>query len=143
MRALFVGILIIASGLGALAQSKTDTCSFLKKVRFKNGRDTIVVKAVLLDFLLAPPRFIEKKTPNIYKYKFGSDILFQPENCGNKYEKPVLSSKSVDGEGILNGSNLGATIYLTCIVFDESILDTGEYDCLVIRVSRKKPVNFK
>jgi hypothetical protein len=142
MRILFISILLVASGLFASAQSATDTCSFLKNLTFNNGRDTIIVKAVLLDYLQAPPRLITKKPPRIYRYKFTSDVSFQPENCAKKYKKPVLSNVS-DKEGIFEGDNLGTTIYLTCLVFNESFLNKNEPDCLVIGISKKKPSMLK
>jgi hypothetical protein len=141
MKTLLIVIAFVASAFSLLAQS-TNNCDFLKNLKFENGRDTIVVKAVLLDYLQAPPRLIKKKRPKIYRYRFGSNILFQPENCARKYQEPALSAIS-DKENLLNGNNLGATVYLTCVVFNESLLNNGELDCLAICVSRKKPINFK
>jgi len=140
MKLLLIGLTLLILGFDVSAQSQ---CDFLKDLKFRNGRDTIVVKAVLRDFLLAPPRLMLKRPPGIYKYRFGSNILFQPENCSKEYQKPVLSARSVDKENILNGDNLGITIYLTLVVFDESVLNKGEYDCLIIQISRSKPVSTK
>lgn len=134
MKSSFLAIVLIAFGLGVSAQSKTDSCSFLKNLKFKNGRDTIVVKAILRDFILAPPRLLLKKAPSIYKYKFRSYLLFQPENYGRTYDTPIISSKSVDPNNILNGDNLGLTVFVTCVVFNESTLAKGLPDCLVIKV---------
>ncbi|MBS1525620.1 MAG: hypothetical protein JST19_08220 [Bacteroidetes bacterium] len=141
MRSLFVGVSLLVLGLNVSAQSQ---CDFLKNLKFKNGRDTIIVKAVLRDFLLAPPRTLFKKPPAIYKYKFDSNILFQPENCDRNYEMPVISSRWVDPENILNSDNLGLTVYLTCVVFNESALTRGQPDCLVIKIKSaiQSPIAF-
>jgi len=142
MRPLFIGILLIVSGSSALAQSKTDMCSFLKNLKFKNGRDTIVVKAVLYDVHMAPPRLRTKKHPTIYRYKFGSEIAFKPVNCFKEYSEPLLD-KAWD-EKILKGSNNGITLYLTCVVFNEHFYyNNGEPDCMIIKVSRKNPTKLK
>src|SRR5579863_320690 len=103
MRSLFIGILLLVSRTSTLAQSTTDTCNFLKNMKFKNGRDTLVVKAILYDVHMAPPRLLTKKHPTIYRYKFGSEIAFNPVNCAKEYSEPLLD-KAWD-EKILKGSN--------------------------------------
>ncbi len=140
MRVLLVIIVFVASSLCALAQSATDSCVFLKNLRFKNGRDTIIVKAVLRDFLEAPPRIITKDghRPAIYKYRFSDYIAFQPEGCSKKYMMPLLYSAAAKDPFTAN-TQLGITIYVTCIVFNENYLQDQQLDCLVIRVSRTKP----
>jgi hypothetical protein len=141
MRSLLFIVMFIASAFSALAQSAADNCDFLKNLKFKNGRDTIVIKATLRDFLEAPPRIVRKSrsSPVIYKYKFSDNIAFQPENCDLKYVMPLLYSAAVK-EPFTANTKLGITVYLTCIVFNEFYLNDDQPDCLVIRVSRKKPV---
>jgi len=134
MRAFLVIIVFVASSLSALAQSATNRCDFLKNLKFNTGRDTIIIKATLLDFFLAPPRLIKQKQPSIYKYKFNSYIQFQPENSVKQYGEPFLHIGS-DKENVLSGDNLGITVYLTCVVFNESSLKKGEPDCLIIKIT--------
>ncbi|MBS1531912.1 MAG: hypothetical protein JSU01_16535 [Bacteroidetes bacterium] len=139
MRSVFISIALIASGMSAFAQSTMDNCNLFKNIRFKNGRDTIVVKAILRDFLQAPPRVIMKSghRPAIYKYQFSDYIAFQPENCDKKYMVPLLYSAAIK-EPFTNDTKLGITIYATCIVFNEDYLKDQQYDCLVISVTRAK-----
>jgi hypothetical protein len=133
MRSLLIGIVLAVTGLNALAQPANDSCNFLKNLKFKNGRDTIVIKAVLRACLEAPPRLLNKH-PSIYDYKFDSYIDFQPENCSKEYDEPLLNSAVIKAQ-FLNGENLGITIYLTCVVFNEhSSYTNGDPDCLVIKV---------
>jgi hypothetical protein len=141
MRSVFVILALAALGSSASAQSKAKPCDFLKNLKFRNGRDTIVVKAILCSDIEAPPRLLNKH-PSIYKYKFDSYIEFQPENCSKKYNEPLLSSAAAKAR-FLNGNNLGITIYLTCIIFDEHTIRKDVPDCLVIRVFRTMPGVFK
>jgi hypothetical protein len=136
MRSLSIGLALLTLGFSASAQSQ---CGFLKNLKFKNGRDTVVVKAILRDFLEAPPRIITKEgySPAIYKYRFSDYIAFQPESCSKKYMMPLLYSAAAR-DPFTAHPQPGITIYLTCIVFDENYLRDQQYDCLVIRVSRTK-----
>jgi hypothetical protein len=144
MKSLFIGLMLTIPGFSTLAQSKGDTCSFLKNLKFKNGRDTVVVKAVLRDFLQAPPRIIPKngRHPAIYKYRFSDYIAFQPDDCSKKYMMPILYSTAAK-DPFTNNTQFGITIYVTCIVFDENYLQDQQFDCLVIRVSRTKAEALK
>ena len=83
MKSLIIALFIVGYSLNTIAQTtiqKNTNCSFFKNLKFKNGRDTIVVKAILYDYFKAPPKLL-KINPSIYKYKFDSYISFQPENC--------------------------------------------------------------
>jgi len=136
MRSLFLALILAVLSLGSVAQTQ---CDFLKNLKFRNGRDTIVVKATLHDFLEAPPRVIRKgrASPAIYKYRFSDDIAFQPGNCSKKYVMPLLHSAAAKYPFTAN-TQLGITVYLTCVVFDERYLEDDQPDCLVVRVSRTK-----
>jgi hypothetical protein len=112
-------------------------CDFLKNIKFRNGKDTIVIKAILHDIIEAPPRVItlKKSSRSIYKYKFGSKIVFQPENCTKKYSAPLLDAEY--DNHLLNSDNLGITVYLTCVVFNEYFDNNGMPDLIVINIVPK------
>ncbi len=136
MKSLIISLLIVGYSLNTITQAtiqKDNNCSFFKNLKFKDGRDTIVVKAILYDYLQAPPKLSNIK-PSIYKYKFDSYIAFQPENCLKKYSEPILNA--ADPGKLLNGDNLGLTVYLTCVIFNEHFLNSnGDPDCLVIKIT--------
>jgi len=137
MKSLFLIIMLTVLGLSSFAQSQ---CDFLKNLKFRNGRDTIMVKAILDAMVQAPPPIIYKgKKPSIYKYKSYSQISFKPENCSEIFTIPISSKADAD---YLYKSN-GETIYLTCIAFNEHITNMRDPDCIVIRVSLKKPTISK
>ncbi|HWD87924.1 MAG TPA: hypothetical protein VG367_07350 [Mucilaginibacter sp.] len=110
-------------------------CDFLKNLKFKNGRDTITIKAVLGDIVEAPPRvsFKNKPRPTIYKYKFSSYLSFRPENCIGEYSAALLDN-AFDNK-ILTYSNRGITVFITCIVFNQSFDNVIGHDCIVIKVA--------
>jgi hypothetical protein len=134
MRLIFIGVLSIFISASSIAQTTSNACSLFKKLKFKNGRDTIVVKAILYGNVQAPPKLLNV-LPSIYKYKFDGYVEFQPENCLQKYNEPILNSAAVKTQ-FLNGNNTGLTVYVTCVVFNEHFLHTnGDPDCLVIKIT--------
>ncbi|WP_426668585.1 hypothetical protein ACPPVU_20420 [Mucilaginibacter sp. McL0603] len=140
MRWLIVILCSVGFSYGITAQTnptRQTQCDFLKNIKFRSGKDTIVIKAILHDIIEAPPRLITlKKSPrSIYKYKFGSEIVFQPENCTKKYSAPLLDA-AYDNH-FLNSANLGITVYLTCVVFNEYFDNNGMPDLIVINVAPK------
>jgi hypothetical protein len=139
MKTLFFALVLSIIATAACAQAWKDTCSFLKNLKFKNGRDTNTIKATYIDLLQAPPELIVKQRPKIYQYKIGSYLNFQPENCGLQFAIPLLAGKWVDSDNILNEHKLGAIIKLTIVVFNESFLNKNEPDCLIIKVTSARP----
>jgi len=134
MRSIFIGLLFVFTGISSIAQTKAKSCDLFKNLQLKNGRDTVVVKAIFYSNVQAPPKLLNIQS-SIYKYKFDSFIEFQPENCLKKYNEPLLNSVGVKDQ-LLNGNNTGLTVYLTCVVFNEHFLHTnGDLDCLVIKIT--------
>jgi hypothetical protein len=146
MKSLIIALLIVGYSLNTIAQTiiqKDTTCSFLKNIKFKNGTDTVIIKATLVDITPAPPPIIDLKNPGrrINKYKFNSELWFQPENCTEKYYAPLKDSAY--DETILNASGLGKIIYVTCVVFKEKTYRQGWPDFMAIKVAAKKAHKFK
>lgn len=137
--------------LKALGQ---DTCHIFNSLQFKNGIDTIVVKATYDALIKSPDYSILKELEKENKLKYdefgvdtgeedsGSAISFVPENCNKLYDATI--SKKIPLNTIMNLQK-DASIYLTCIVFEvdksHQIYLNSNYEpfFVIIDFSLKKP----
>jgi hypothetical protein len=146
MKKIIFTFFVISLSFNARAQGTAiqDTlCSFLKNLKFKNGVDTIEVKATLDDYHRGSDEPVlkilgdEKKLlySEYTNQKHGSSSLsFRPVNCQESYDA-TLSRKIYDKTFTRITNNIGAyikdivdmdnlkigqVIYLKCIVFEEN-----------------------
>lgn len=120
VRSLIV-LFILSFSVGAFAQVKkaeSSDCDLLKNLKFKNGTDTIVIKAVYsgLDELLGNEPIFNtlRKEGKAKKNSFNSQVTFKPINCEQEYIVPDASNAI----SALKLSNIGKQLYFTCVVFD-------------------------
>jgi hypothetical protein len=144
MKILIALLFITSFSINAKAQTavKQDTsCSFLKNLRFKNGVDTIVIKATYLDLVQLPPPLVSME--GFYrKQKLSGQIHFKPENCSTEYIVPLKMFR--DRDGLLTGGNLGLSVRLTCVVFKKYLHVYGNVPFfIVIKAVPEKPVGSK
>jgi hypothetical protein len=139
MKKLTILLFAIGCSISALAQTPTrqDTsCDFFKNVKFKNGSDTLVVKAVFQSVTRIPEGFIEivkKLYKGVFQRNtFSSQIVFYPENCSRTYQGPII-----DYDPRMLNSNAGITIYETCVAFEGYMYDKDTPFFIVTNVSFK------
>ena len=122
------------------------SCTFLKNLTFKNGVDTVEVKAVYQDFLKGSDyqilKALDREKKIIYK-EYGVDtgevensrsLYFKPVNCQIFFEG-TISKKIYNIPSALKSQNLadysrtpikiedlpiGQIIYLKCLVFEDN-----------------------
>jgi hypothetical protein len=146
---LISAILLISFSINVNAQSLVNdsNCNFLKNVRFKNGIDTLVIKACFKDINPLPSSgyLDELKEYGINKNKFNYQLVFEPENCSKEYIGPSSASNV---NKILRKNPyplfLTLTVYVTCVVFEKYSYDNeGAPYFVVIKIATKKPAGFK
>jgi hypothetical protein len=110
-------ILTLSLPATSFAQAPLD-CNFLKDLKFKNGTDTIVVKATYVDRIEVHTNGNAfnslKKQGKVKTTGYDEQLTFKPINCKESYTAP-------DGSGDLNGlefSNIGKTFYFTLVAFE-------------------------
>ena len=114
---LFLSAKINAQQTGA---SESISCDFLRNVQYKNGVDTVLVRAVFKDAAKMVPGGVVLKTldkeKKIKGKYFTYQIGFQPENCSNTYFAPssVKKNKLIFG----NPSIIDKWVYVKCIAFE-------------------------
>jgi hypothetical protein len=120
MKRLIILLFAIGCSINGLAQapaSRDTSCDFLKNVKFKNGSDTVVVRATYWSITKISPGLIEivkKLYKGVIRHNtFSSQIVFYPENCSRTYQGPI-----VDYDPRMLNSNAGITIYVTCVAFE-------------------------
>jgi hypothetical protein len=136
-------IFSLCFSINAIAQiepSEDYNCSFLKNLKFKNGVDTIMVKAVFKDAAeMVKGGSIFKTLDNEKKLKskqFTYQIGFQPEGCLKIYYGP----SNVKNPQLINAPDIiGKTVYIKCIAFEKREWeDRGIPFFVVIDVTIKK-----
>jgi hypothetical protein len=135
-----LGIFALSLSTTAFAQVNSE-CNFLKHLKFKNGTDTIVLKATYVNITEVHSNGsafdILLKKGKIKTNAYNDQVTFRPINCKTEYAMP-------DGSGNLsihNLSNIGKTFYFTLVAFERKdwyYKDTPF--CLItrIRIDSKK-----
>jgi hypothetical protein len=118
-------ILFIVS-FGAIGQEKLNEkeCDFLSSLHFKNGKATVIVKAIYKEINRsgAEPIFanLEKKKKLRLRDYFtrccgGGEIVFMPEHCSKMY-RGVMIQKKMNFN--INLAKDGDVLYLSCVVYE-------------------------
>ena len=110
---------------------RNENCDFLKNLTFKNGRDTIVIKATYEEFIEgSPDPFLDDLGKN-HQLKYnefgvlppkkgeemgdsGSNMGLIPENCSELYY--AVLSRKISYKGF--PQKMGTPVYITCVVFN-------------------------
>lgn len=93
-------------------------CGVFKNLKFKNGVDTVIIKAIYREMVASTPggtlfKTLEKEKK--FKSKmFTYDIGLQTEDC----PEIVYAPSSVKKTDILKNADLGEVFYFTCVVFE-------------------------
>jgi len=145
---IFFGISFSLNTIPHVAIGQDTLCNFLNNIKYKNGVDTVVIKASYLgvtkisgningtDFV---NKLIKLHKGVIIRNTFQSQIEFHSENCSEIYDGPL---KYLDHNTLSLIS--GMTVYLTCIAFEGYKYDNYATPYfIVINVRRQKPSGFK
>jgi hypothetical protein len=137
---LFIAIVFLNISTNAMAKSpaiRDTSCNFLKKLKFKNGLDTLVVKTTYLEVANMIPisqRFETlDKEAKIKSKAFTYQLGIQPEGCSKIYYGPCSY------KGNINNVRSGTVFYVTCIAFERHDLEyKGVPFFVIIDVSVRK-----
>lgn len=118
MKFIMIGILALFTAIQISGGQKNSTCKFLYLLR-TSSNNVIRIKGQFIEFAeLAPGdpvlNYLSKNKIIDHK-KYGSQIVFVPENCKQKWAAPLEDFK---GENrILTKHNLYKEIWLNCKIF--------------------------
>jgi hypothetical protein len=148
-------LLAIGFCLNTMAQSmpvQHPSCDFITKIKFKNGKDTIVIKAVYNDFLKSAAYPVLKALDKEKKLRYSdfgynkrepltsSAIAFTPENCTKSYIGTVRKKDLNNKEISMNTMPIGTVLYLTCVFFESKKWEyNGVPFFVIIEVVKEKP----
>jgi hypothetical protein len=149
---LIIAILFINFSMNVMAQTavkKDIGCNFLKNLKFKNGTDTITVKATYDELFRSPDYSLLKqldKEKKLHYSDFGTEyneiesstsISFFTGNCSKKYMGTISKNQPID----VNTLKPGTIIYLTCVIFEGAkwSYSDGTHFFVIINVALKKP----
>jgi len=94
-------------------------CQIFKNLQYKNGRDTVVIKAAFKDIakFAGNDRLNELiKLKSVGADDFDYQMGFIPENCNETYYAPAKEKRI---NSMLKGLKSDPEIYLTCVVFEK------------------------
>jgi hypothetical protein len=94
-------------------------CQVFKNLQYKNGRDTVVIKATFreIDKFAGNDRLNELiKLKSVGADDFDYQIGFIPENCSETYFAPAKEKRI---NSMLKSLKSDPEIYLTCVVFEK------------------------
>ena len=113
----FLAIIFCVNAMAQSPITKKADCELLKNLHFKNGVDTVVVKAVYDDMTEraqgGPWMKTLIKEKKIRKDNFSSQIILRPVNCSEVFYAPTNANSR-----ILNTAKLGIILNFTCVFFE-------------------------
>lgn len=120
MKTIFLGIIILI-GTEALCQPEKD-CSFLSHVKFKNGTDTLTIRAVIKEMgrwsknssILLKLESQSKLREKDFLYAIG----FQLKSCTDYYYIPSRDTGQT-AISLFEAETIGSSILLRIIVFED------------------------
>ena len=140
-----IALAFISLTIKVAAQSpiKSETiCGVFKSLHFKNGLDTIQIKARFVDLNpLVSEGYLDQlnKEKGVNKKNFYYQLSFEPENCSKQYLAPC-SDRNINKILKTNHSGAAIKLSLTIVVFEKYSYDTdGTPYFVVIKTLSETP----
>ena len=117
---IYSSLVVIGLGFFSRYSIQNQECSFLKNLNFKNGSDTVVIKAKYEEIhrVVVSKQLREldhKKLLKLSDFKY--NIGFTPEGCQTPYTAVSRDSSST-ALSLFNENYSGRKVVLTCIAYE-------------------------
>jgi hypothetical protein len=140
----YIIVILSLACLNAFSQDRLPVrngCDFLENLHFKNGVDTIVVKAYYEGYYQLIPLPVMKQLQSAKKLKmvdFKYALSFKPINCSKEYGNPCRYGGS-KAQYLLDRQPMEKIVYLTCVVYQGHHNFPNELFYVIDKISIESP----